>query len=156
MDITTGVLISIPPNSTYYSNIDDDTKDQITNWTPVLERLPTGFDNAVSLKFSVGGALQLDLSGTVLGIASAGIGIALAAPTFTGTLKTFNDEEPCQDPSGELGNSLEVDVGMVLKAYEVGTLGGEVKAEQTFFSTAAHIFSTCIAVDLDTQPTAAE
>lgn len=155
MDVTTGVFISIPPHSTYYKNFDDATKDRITNWSPVLERLPTDFDDAISLRFSVGGALKLNLSGTVLGIASAEIGIALAVPTFTGTLKTFNDEEPCQDPSGKLGNSLEVEVGMAQKAYEVATLGGEVKAEQTFFSNAAYLFSTCIAANLDTQPTAA-
>lgn len=156
VDVTTGLVIRIPPNSIYYKNFDDSAKDQISNWTPIIESLPTDFDNAVSLKFSVDGALKLDLAGTILGWISAEVGMAFAAPTFTGLLKTFDDEDPCQDPSGMVGNSLEVDVGMALKAYEVATVGGEVKAEQTFFSTAAQIYSTCIAADLGNQPTARE
>lgn len=149
--------MKIPPNSIYYKNFDNSANDQMSNWTPILSPLPTDFDNAVSLKFSVEGALKLDLAGSFMDILSAEIGIALAAPTFTGLLKTFNDEDPCQDPSGELGNSLEVDVGMALKAYEVATLdvfGAEAKAEQTFFSTAYQIYSTCMAVDVGAQPTA--
>ncbi|KAM0720840.1 hypothetical protein Q7P37_003125 [Cladosporium fusiforme] len=157
VDVTAGLVVKIPPNSIYYQNFDDSSKDRVSDWTPILEGLPTDIGNTASLEFSVGGALKLSLAGDVLGLASAEIGVALAAPIFKGHLNVVDDENPCQDSNGASGNSFEVDVGMALEAYEVATIVAvEAKAEQTFFSTAAHLYSACIATGLGAQPTAAE
>jgi hypothetical protein len=155
VDVTTGVVVTIPPNSIYHKSFDDSKEDEISDWTTAIESLPTDFDHAVNFAFAVGGALALDLTGDVLGIASAQIGIALAAPNIKGTFKTSTDPDPCHDPNGENGHSLEVDVGMALEAYEVAKLGKEIKAEQTFFSTATQLYSTCIAASSGTQSTTA-
>jgi hypothetical protein len=149
----------LPPNSIYHKSFDDDDdNDENSDWSPTIESLPTDFDSATDLTFAIGGALKLDLVGDVLdGAAHAEIGIALVAPNITGTFKSSTAPDPCHDPNGALGNSLEVDVGMDLKAYENAKLKfvKAAKAEQTFFATATQVYSTCVRADPATQSTAA-
>jgi hypothetical protein len=147
----------VPPNSIYHKSFDDSDEDEISNWTPTIDSLPTDFDSAVDLTFAIGGALKLDLVGDVFKVAHTEIGIALVAPNITGTFKSSTAPDPCHDPNGALGNSLEVDVGMDLKAYEFAKikLVESVGAEQTFFSTATQVYSKCVKADPGTQSTAA-
>jgi hypothetical protein len=148
-------VVKIPPNSIYRKNLDDPDKDEITDWTPTIESLPTDYYSSADLTFAIGGALKLDLIGEVFNVAKAEIGLALVAPNITGNFTTSTNPDHCYDSKGVPGDSLEVNVEMALKAYEVAKvkLVKTLTAEQTFFSTATQIYSTCIEVDPETQST---
>jgi hypothetical protein len=157
IDLTTGVVVRIPPNSIYRKSLDDSNKDEITDWTPTIESLPTDYYSSADLAFAFGGALKLDLVGEIVKVASAEIGLALVAPNITGSFTTSTNPDHCDDSKGMPGDSLEVNVEMALKAYEITKLKlvEATTAEQTFFSTATQVYSTCIEADPETLSTAA-
>lgn len=143
--LTMGARLDIPAESVVKLNFDDSTENNIGGWVPSFTPVGPELSGSVSLSASVGPRVQLEVGLSFLGF-SAGVGLALGAPTLGLTLGADANTAGgvCDNPDAQLG--VNIDVGLSAQLDAFGGIGDPAELPNRFglVSTSTPLFATCL------------
>ena len=147
IDLSTGVTVSIPDDSSATMDFDDSSQNSLNGWVPTFDFDPPSLGTGITLSASAGVEVRLDFEATVFKKGAAA-GLALDAPTLQ--FDFAGSDDACSGAAG-----VDVDLSLVGKLDGYAGFGSVDDKPNDFniLSTATPIWSTCMNVGGGDSPT---
>ncbi|KAK3719093.1 hypothetical protein LTR37_004657 [Vermiconidia calcicola] len=145
-ELSAGVTMSIPDDSSVVLYFDDTEQNSISGWTPYFDHETSGpsFSESVSLAASAGLRIRVEFDAQVKGKGLSG-GLALDAPTLSFGMDGGLGSASCGG-GGSVGLEVDVSLGAELNAFGGWGVASDMPNKMAITSTGMNIFSTCAAV----------